>query len=631
MSASARLLLETAGERLPSPNGVALAIMDLWEDERATVRQMAQLVQSDPGLCGRLLKLANSAAMGGRSVAAIPEAIVRVGMQTVGQLAVAFSLIDSHGEGFCASFKYQEYWSHCLLMALLSRELAQATRIGPPEDLFACGLLSRIGMLAFATIYPDEYGQLLSEKPDELAEAERQRFGVDHNELSEVLMLDYGVPQALAEPARFHEAPETSEFATDSRPAKLATLLHCAHRMAAITVESGQDRTRQTILNKALIAKLGLDEQAIGSLYDRATKEWLEWSKLLDLPQSEAPEYAELVGSESDLDTTISAPARLLAFILDGQQEPSGIAEHLRQLAVAVSNCSDTNELLRQVVGARPQILVIPADEEGRKLCRLIRSTDWGRSPYIFMVSPGNEEQLVIEAFDTGADALISPNISRTELEARLMAVRRVYGLEQAWRKDRAELRKIANELAVSHRKQELLSLTDQLTELPNRRAAMLALEQAWARSTRTKSPVSVVIVDVDHFKAINDRFGHATGDRVLQQVATVLKAAARQEETIARIGGEEFLLISGNAGLRELVIAAERLRRQIQSTPLKANDESIHLTMSMGIAERETTTISPDELLNAADKALYAAKSAGRNRLTLFQGGKLRTLGNSG
>ena len=627
MTASARLLLENAGDRLPSPSGVALAIMDLWQDERTTIQQLAQLVQTDPALCGRLLKLANSAAMGSRGVAAIPDAIVRVGMKTVGQLAVAFSLIDTHSDGFCRTFAYRDYWSHCLLMALLSRELAQATRLGPPQDLFACGLLARIGILALATIYPDDYGRLIEDKPDNLSEAEHRRFGVDHNELSELLMLDYGVPRALAEPARYHEAPEASEFAPDSRPAKLTTLLHWSHRMAAITLECGQDRTRQAIVNKALLAKLGLCEEAIAGIYDRASKEWLEWSKLLDLPQSEAPAYEDIASGESDLDAGITPSIKLTALVLEDEVEKTGLSDQFRQLGVSATQCEDANAALREAVVLKPQIFVLPADVDSLEFCRLARSTEWGRSAYIFTVYAQIDEDLIVEAFGAGADAVIPAHLGLKELEARLLAVRRVFSLEQAWRKDRAELRKIANELAISHRKQEVLSLTDQLTDLPNRRAAMLALAQAWSRSIRTGSPMGVVSVDVDHFKSINDRFGHAVGDHVLRQVAVVLRGAARQEETIARIGGEEFLLISPSAGIRDLVIPAERLRRQLAATRLESNGDSISLTVSLGVAEREASMASADELLNAADKALYAAKSSGRNQVCLYQAGKLRSL----
>ena len=139
----AQMLLESSAELLPTPNGVALAIMEAWENENTTLQQIAKLVQMDPSLSGRILKLANSAITGRRPVASVPEAIVRVGMQTVGQLAVAFSLIGNETPTHCAEFNHQKYWTRCLLMAVLSRGLAKATQVAPPDDIFACGLLAR--------------------------------------------------------------------------------------------------------------------------------------------------------------------------------------------------------------------------------------------------------------------------------------------------------------------------------------------------------------------------------------------------------------------------------------------------------------------------------------------------------
>ncbi|MEA1053799.1 HDOD domain-containing protein, partial [Lamprobacter modestohalophilus] len=173
----------------------ALAIMQLWEDEHATVNQLARLVQSDPALCGRLLRLANSASTGLRPVTSVPEAIVRIGLKTVGELAIAFSLIDvNNSEDRCQSFDYLGFWSQCLLMALICRELGRVTSLAPPEELFTCALMTRIGLLAFATIYPRAFSEILDAKPADLATAERQRFGFDHNELSAEMLESFGVP-----------------------------------------------------------------------------------------------------------------------------------------------------------------------------------------------------------------------------------------------------------------------------------------------------------------------------------------------------------------------------------------------------------------------------------------------------
>lgn len=192
---TARSLLDKAAEKLPSPNGVALAIMKLWEDEHTTVDQLARLVQSDPALCGRLLRLANSASTGRRPVTSIPDAIVRIGLKTVGELAIAFSLIDVNNcEDRCQSFDYLGFWSQCLLMALICRGLARVTSLAPPEELFTCALMTRIGLLAFATIYPQAFSELLDAKPRDLAAAEYQRFAFDHNELSAEMLESFGVP-----------------------------------------------------------------------------------------------------------------------------------------------------------------------------------------------------------------------------------------------------------------------------------------------------------------------------------------------------------------------------------------------------------------------------------------------------
>lgn len=627
MMSSARALLESAGDRLPSPSGVALAIMELWEDDRTTVQQLSRLVQADPALSGRLLKLANSAAMGNRAVAAIPDAIVRVGMQTVGQLAVAFSLIDTNSEGECPAFNYENYWSHCLLMAVLSRGLAQATRLAPPEDLFACGLLARIGILALSTIYPEQYSLLLESNPENLAAAELKQFGIDHNELSEALMLDYRVPQALAEPARYHEDPQQSDFDPQSRPGKLANLLHLAHCLADMALQSGADRSRQGIVNKSLAAKIGLEEESLGTVFNRGLEEWQEWSKLLELPVRDTPSYED-DGSEQTEATEPEGSERqrrLRAILIDGNPAVARLESRLDELGVSVTICKDQNEALRISMESRPDFYVVPASDH--RLCRLIRSTEWGSSVYLICVVAPPDESAVIESFEAGADDVVPADISSPELRARLVPVRRVLSLDRAWRKDRSELRRIARELALAHRHQQVLSLTDHLTNLPNRRAAMQALKQAWCQSQRNDKPIAVIMIDIDHFKQINDKHGHAAGDQVLKTVSAMLKSATREDETMARIGGEEFLLISANSGLRDLIVAAERLRRRLESATINQAGTAIRVTASMGIAEREPAFDDPDMLLNAADKALYEAKSSGRNRLCFYQGGRIRSL----
>ena len=130
--------------QLPSPKGVALAIMEISRREDATADEVARVVQSDPALSSRLLRLANNAAAGGRPLVSIREAVMRLGMKTVHQLAMGFSLVDQFLEGPCAAFDYPGFWSHSLFMAVASQELpAGADRLPGAGDRLPCGIRGR--------------------------------------------------------------------------------------------------------------------------------------------------------------------------------------------------------------------------------------------------------------------------------------------------------------------------------------------------------------------------------------------------------------------------------------------------------------------------------------------------------
>ncbi|MBK5930178.1 GGDEF domain-containing protein [Halochromatium salexigens] len=628
---TARTLLDNAAEKLPSPNGVALAIMELWEDEHATVNQLAHLAQTDPALCGRLLKLANSASTGLRPVTSIPEAIVRIGLKTVGELAVAFSLIDVNNyDERCQSFDYLGFWSQCLLMALICRELGRVTYLAPPEELFTCALMARIGLLAFATIYPQAFSDLLDAKPSDLAAAERQRFGFDHNELSAEMLEDFGLPEALVEPAKFHENSGKADFAEHSRGAKLATLFHLGHQLAESCLETSISEASQANRTKTLARRLGLPVEQISPLLRQSLKQWQEWSKVLELPEAPLPP-AGTPGAADDPDaaTPDSKSKKLQALLIHAVGSDHALQQLLETRSIHVHACHEQNEFLRLALQIQPQLIMIGEDAavEKDRLCRLIRSTEWGKKVYIMSILDCCDSEQTTQALSSGADICVRQDIGTQELEAHLLVVQRFFDLQAKWEHDRAELRRIANELALSHRRMEVLSLTDQLTSLPNRRSAIEALGQAWSMSERTDQPMSVIMIDIDHFKHINDHFGHAAGDQVLTDVAKALKADIRQGEGIYRMGGEEFLLLSSLSDIKQLIVVAERLRRRIAALRIDYGEHEIQLSISLGVAQRGAEHDHFDALLSAADKALYAAKDGGRNRVCFYHNDRIHTI----
>jgi two-component system, cell cycle response regulator len=160
-------------------------------------------------------------------------------------------------------------------------------------------------------------------------------------------------------------------------------------------------------------------------------------------------------------------------------------------------------------------------------------------------------------------------------------------------------------------------SMRDPLTELYNRRFFDQRLREEYAFASRHQRPLSVILLDLDHFKAINDTHGHPAGDEVLRQVARLVKRCVRQEDVACRLGGEEFgviVRIDGREGARA---AAERMRKRIEEAPVMFGGVEIRVTVSAGLATAAPSTMhdSPEALLAAADRALYRAKADGRNR----------------
>lgn len=168
------------------------------------------------------------------------------------------------------------------------------------------------------------------------------------------------------------------------------------------------------------------------------------------------------------------------------------------------------------------------------------------------------------------------------------------------------------------------LSVEDGLTGLWNRRYFDRRLEQEVLRARRERRCCAVALVDVDHFKRINDTYGHSVGDQVLREIALILRDALRATDDITgRFGGEEFVVLLPDTDVHGGQVAAERLRKAVQAHRIEAIDNEVYVTISAGVAGFDATCCerTAQELIKAADDALYAAKNAGRNQVCVFQG----------
>jgi two-component system, cell cycle response regulator len=235
---------------------------------------------------------------------------------------------------------------------------------------------------------------------------------------------------------------------------------------------------------------------------------------------------------------------------------------------------------------------------DGLALCREIRNMEKSGYIYFIILTAKGEKKDIIEGLEAGADDFLTKPFDREELKYRTRIGERIINLE--------------------HRILELAN-TDALTGLLNRRAFMERLEQETARSRRDQTPLSFILTDIDHFKKVNDTYGHQAGDLVLRRFSKTLSASMRPYDFIGRYGGEEFVVCLSGADEREARSAAERMRRQIEEVEIALPDglQPIRITASFGISSYAPEPgETMDLLIKRADDALYRAKDEGRNRV---------------
>ena len=172
---------------------------------------------------------------------------------------------------------------------------------------------------------------------------------------------------------------------------------------------------------------------------------------------------------------------------------------------------------------------------------------------------------------------------------------------------------------ALSHERFQRLAAVDPLTGAYNRRFGLARLHEEWARSVRSETPLGLIGFDLDHFKAVNDTYGHLAGDRVLRDATSAARLVIREGDVLVRTGGEEFLVVLPGAGPDDVTAVAERIRRSVGAVAVPSGNSVVSVTVSLGAASVPSTPAdTPDDLVALVDEALYASKAAGRDRLTM-------------
>ncbi|MFQ5328868.1 MAG: diguanylate cyclase [Thermodesulfobacteriota bacterium] len=239
---------------------------------------------------------------------------------------------------------------------------------------------------------------------------------------------------------------------------------------------------------------------------------------------------------------------------------------------------------------------------DGPDICRRVRGMERSREEYTFLIllTGKGDAESIVTGMECGADDYVTKPYNPQELKCRLGAGSRIIELQSQLLTAKEELR--------------LLSRSDPLTGIFNRRAILEQLDHEMSRATREDSPLTISSLDIDHFKKINDTYGHSAGDTVLCDCTKQITSRLRDYDSFGRIGGEEFLILYPGVGRDEALEVTERVRAAIESMDILAAGHHIEITVSQGIATWNGGSDS-DSFIASADKALYRAKDRGRNR----------------
>ncbi len=478
-------------KRLPTLPGVAVRILEVFKKEDFSLKELSDLIATDPPLTLRVLKAVNSPFYGLKTrIESVGQAITFLGINSVKNLSLSFSLIRAFSSRKKSVFNYPQFWKDSLVGAVSAKLLAEKIDKRHCESAFLIGLLQNIGSLILAENFPQAYGQALQSSKSQglpLIEVETQSLGLDHMAVGQYVLDAWGLPETFSIPIGCHHAPDRQK----EPKGDISSLVQILHLSSLVIDLFGKSSAKvdYSLLDNALL-KQGLD-------------------KIVDKTQLFTMVFE-----------SIKAIFPIFDFEVDAEQ----------YLQIIESSKAELNEL---------------------------------------------------------AENLISQ---------------------------------------VDTQKQSIEDLTrqvgvDGLTQLNNQKRFYEILQQEISRAVRYHDPLALIMADIDHFKSINDFYGHLGGDHVLKSVAAKLKTTLRDSDHIARYGGEEFGVVLPLTDMYGALLVAERLRSAVSELKVPYNHKMVSVTMSFGVASLAGAhKLAVESFIRQADEALYEAKNAGRNRCHAYR-----------
>jgi diguanylate cyclase (GGDEF)-like protein len=492
--------------KLPSPPNIALRLLEALKAEAFSLNELTRIIHSDPALTAKVLKAVNSTFyISPDKISNIEQALSILGVHVVKNIALSFTLVEDLKMHSAGVFDIDYFWKRSIIAAI-GAEIFTGYLQRCDDDIFVSALLQDLGVLILNCYYPDRYSKLIEEKnitrvPLEILE--EKAFGFNHQELCSEILNQWGLPENIYLPIRYHhgygDAPEQYRYQ--------ARILYLSNALSSIFSDTD---CYEKIRHFAGIIKddLAVSDSLLESLVDRCGKRIIEICTSFEIPSGNIKPMAHLL-----------------------QEANEGLSE---------LNLS-YEKLLAEYMKERKQT---------EKMVQVLKETN--------------------------------------------------------------------DKLSKANQQLQEISIHDYLTGLYNRRYLFDFLDKELNRAQRYKVCFSVMIFDIDFFKKINDTYGHQSGDLVLKAISDKATEMTRRTDLVARFGGEEFVMVMPHTGAKGAMTIAERLREAIEGMDIAVDGQTVKITISAGVAtyQPHPEKMTIDEFIEKADKALYDAKSSGRNRV---------------
>ena len=258
---------------------------------------------------------------------------------------------------------------------------------------------------------------------------------------------------------------------------------------------------------------------------------------------------------------------------------------------------------------------------DGCEVCESLKKHKNLRDIPVIFISALSDTGDKVKALTAGAVDYVTKPFHDDEVIARIKTHLKIRSLQKQLKEQNAALESEINKRREAEAELRIKAITDPLTNIYNRRYFFELATKEFSRSRRETEPFSIIMIDIDNFKSVNDTYGHLIGDQALIRFTEICKAEIREYDILARYGGEEFVILLPNTDIQQAKSMAERLRASIIKTPLQFGEIIVSITSSFGIScSNNDSVLALDKILDKADQALYWSKKGGRNRISVWE-----------